>query len=88
MANKCFWLLIIFLFGKGINAQEITRLVERLDSIQKTIEGMQIDSKLNRQPKALIPDELPSPQSTVGENSESIESSEDIKVQEQDLPPE
>jgi len=78
------------MFKKNQNnhSQELTRLSQILDSIQKKIEDAPIDSKLNRQPEALIPDELPSPQSTVNEKSESIESNEDTKVQEQDLPPE
>jgi chromosome segregation ATPase len=80
--------LLMFKKNQNNHSQELARLSQILDSIQKKIEDTPIDSKLNRQPKALIPDELPSPQSTVGENSESIESSEDTKVQEQDLPPE
>jgi chromosome segregation ATPase len=80
----------LLMFKKNLNnhSQEITRLSQRLDSIQNKIEDTPIDSKLNRQPEALIPDELPSPPSTVDENSESLESSEDTIVQEQDLPPE
>ena len=80
--------LLMFKKNQTNHSQEIARLSQILDSIQKNIEDTPIDSKLNRQPEALIPDELPSPQSTVDENSESIESSEDTKVQEQDLPPE
>jgi chromosome segregation ATPase len=80
--------LLMFKKNQSNHSQELTRLSQVLDSIQKKIEDTPIDSKLNRQPKTLIPDELPSPQSTVDENSESIESSEDTKVQEQDLPPE
>jgi chromosome segregation ATPase len=80
--------LLMFKKNQSNQSQELTRLGQILDSIQKKIEDTPIDSKLNRQPKALIPDELPSPKSTVDENPESIESSEDTKVQEQDLPPE
>jgi len=80
----------LLMFKKNLNnhSQEITRLSQRLDSVQNKIEDTSIDSKLNRQPEALIPDELPSPPSAVNENSESLEGSEDTKVQEQDLPPE
>jgi chromosome segregation ATPase len=80
--------LLIFKKNQNNHSQEITRLSQILDSIQKKIEDTPIDSKLNRQPDEVVPDELPSPQSTVNEKSESIESSEDTKVQEQDLPPE
>jgi len=80
--------LLMFKKNQNNHSQELTRLSQILDSIQKKIEDTPIDSKLNRQPEALIPDELPSTQSTVDENSESIEASEDAKVQEQDLPPE
>jgi predicted nucleic acid-binding Zn-ribbon protein len=80
--------LLIFKKNQSNHSQEITRLTQRLDSIQKKIEGTPIDSKLNRQPEELIPDELPSPQSAVNEKSDSFESNEDIKMQEQDLPPE
>jgi chromosome segregation ATPase len=80
--------LLIFKKNQNNHSQEITRLSQILDSIQKKIEDTPIDSKLNRQPEEVVPDELPSPQSTVNEKSESIESSEDTKVQEQDLPPE
>ena len=80
--------LLMFKKNQNNHSQELTRLNQILDSIQKKIEDAPIDSKLNRQPEALIPDELPSPQSTVNEKSESIESNEDTKVQEQDLPPE
>lgn len=80
--------LLMFKKNQSNHSQELARLSQILDSIQKKIEDTPTDSKLNRQPKTLIPDELPSPQSTVEENSESIESSEDTKVQEQDLPSE
>ena len=80
--------LLMFKKNQNNHSQELARLSQILDSIQKKIEDTPTDSKLNRQPKTLIPDELPPPQSTVEENSESIESSEDTKVQEQDLPPE
>jgi chromosome segregation ATPase len=78
--------LLMFKKNQSNHSQELARLSQILDSIQKKFEDTPIDSKLNRQPKTLIPDELPSPQSTVEENSESTESSEDTKVQEQDLP--
>jgi uncharacterized coiled-coil DUF342 family protein len=80
--------LLMFKKNQSNHSQEITRLSQRLDSIQKKIEDTPLDSKLNRQPEELIPDDLPSTQSSVNENSESIESNKDIKVQEQDLPPE
>jgi len=85
--------LLMFKKNQSIYSQEITRLAQRLDSIQKTIEGMQIDSKLNRQPKESISKKLPPTQSTMTENTGSSENTspltiEDIKVQEQDLPPE
>lgn len=80
--------LLMFKKNQINQSQELTRLSQRLDSIQKKIEDTPIDSKLNRQPEVLIPDELPPPQSTVKENSESIENNEDTKVQEQELPPE
>jgi DNA repair exonuclease SbcCD ATPase subunit len=85
--------LLMFKKNQSIYSQEITRLAQRLDSIQKTIEGMQIDSKLNRQPEESISKKLPPTQSTMTENTGSSENMspliiEDIKVQEQDLPPE
>ncbi len=54
---------------------------------------MQIESKLNRQPEKSILKKLPGTQSTMTENTDSSENIspstiEDIKVQEQDLPPE
>ena len=80
--------LLMFKKNQNNHSQEITRLSQILDSIQKKIGDTPIDSKLNRQPEEVVPDELTSPQSTVNEKSESIESREDTKVQEQDLPPE
>jgi len=85
--------LLMFKKNQSIYSQEITRLAQRLDWIQKTIEGMQIDSKLNRQPEESISKKLPPTQSTMTENTGSSENKnpstiEDIKVQEQDLPPE
>jgi DNA repair exonuclease SbcCD ATPase subunit len=85
--------LLIFKKNQGIHSQEITRFAQRLDLIQKKIEGMQIDSKLNRQPEESILKKLPSTQSTMTENTGSSENTspstiENIKVQEQDLPPE
>jgi DNA repair exonuclease SbcCD ATPase subunit len=85
--------LLMFKKNQGIHSQEITRLAQKLDAIQKKIEGMQIDSKLNRQPEESISKKLPPTQPTMTENTGSIENTspstiEDIKVQEQDLPPE
>ena len=85
--------LLMFKKNQDIHSQEMTRLAQRLDSIQKTIEGMQIDSKLNPQPEESISKKLPPTQSTMTENPDSSENTnpstiEDIKVQEQDLPPE
>jgi DNA repair exonuclease SbcCD ATPase subunit len=85
--------LLMFKKNQGIHSQEITRLAQKLDEIQKKIESMQIDSKLNRQPEESISKKLPLTQSTMTENTGSSENTspstiEDIKVQEQDLPPE
>ena len=80
--------LLIFKKNQSNLSQELTRLSQRLDSIQKKIGDTPIDSKLNRQPEVLNPDELPPPQSTLNEKSESIETNEDPNVQEQELPPE
>ncbi len=85
--------LLMFKKNQNINSQEITRLAQILDSIQKNIEGMQIDSKLNRQNDESISIKSPPTQSTMTENTGSNENkspstSEDINLQEQDLPPE
>jgi chromosome segregation ATPase len=85
--------LLLFKKNQSIHSQEITRFVERLDSIQKKIEDMQIGSKLNRQPEESISKKLPPAQSSMTESTSSSENKspstiEDIKVQEQDLPPE
>jgi hypothetical protein len=79
--------------NQSIHSQEITRLIQRLDSIQKKIEDTPIDSKLNRQTEESISKKLPPTQSTMTENTGSSENKspstiEDIKLQEQDLPPE
>jgi len=85
--------LLMFKKNQGIHSQEITRLAQRLDSIQKKIEDMQINSKLNPQTEESISKKLPPTQSTMTEDTGSSENTspstmEDIKVQEQDLPPE
>ena len=85
--------LLMFKKNQGIQSQEIKRLAQILDAIQKKIEGKQIDSKLNRQPEESISKKLPATPSTMTENTGLSENmspstSEDIKVQEQDLPPE
>ena len=85
--------LLMFKKNQGIHSQEITRLIQRLDSIQKKIEDMQIDSKRNHQTEESISKKLPPTQSTMTESTGSSENKststiEDIKVQEQDLPPE
>jgi DNA repair exonuclease SbcCD ATPase subunit len=85
--------LLMLKKNQSIHSQEITRIIQRLDSIQKKIEGMPIDSKLNRQTKESISKKLSPTQSTMTENTGSSENKspstiEDIKVQEQDLPPE
>jgi len=85
--------LLMFKKNQSIHSQEITRLVQRLDSIQQKIEDLQIGSKLNRQPEESISKKLPPAQSTMTENTglgenKSPSTIEDIKVQEQDLPPE
>jgi len=85
--------LLMFKKNQSIHSQEITRLVQRLDSIQKKIEDMQTGSKLNRQPEESISKKSPPAQSTMTDNTGSSEikspsTAEDIKVLEQDLPPE
>lgn len=85
--------LLMFKKNQSIHSQEITRLSQRLDSIQKKIEDMQTDSKLNRQTEESISERLQHRQSTMTENTGSSENKspstiEDIKVEEQDLPPE
>jgi DNA repair exonuclease SbcCD ATPase subunit len=85
--------LLMFKKNQDIHSQEITSLAQRLDSIQKIFEDMQIGSKLDPQPEESISKNLPPAQSTTTENPDSSENTnpstiEDIKVQEQDLPPE
>ena len=85
--------LLMFKKNQSIQFQEITLLTQKLDSIQKKIEDMQIVSKLNRQTEESILNKLPPTQSTMNENTGSSDNKnpatiEDIKVQEQDLPPE
>ena len=85
--------LLMFKKNQDIHSQEITSLAQRLDSIQKIIEDMQIGSKLDPQPEESISKNLPPVQSTTAENPDSSKNTnpstiEDIKVQEQDLPPE
>jgi chromosome segregation ATPase len=85
--------LLMFKKNQGINAQEITRLVERLDSIQKQIEDMRFGSNLIRQPEELTSRKLPAAQSALTDSTGSSENksssnAEDTKVLEQDLPPE
>ena len=85
--------LLMFKKNQGVHSQEITRLDQRLDSIQKNIEDMRIDSKSNRQPEEPISKKLLSTPSIITENTDSSENKdpstiEDIKVREQDLPPE
>jgi len=85
--------LLMFKKNQSIHSQEITRLDQRLDSIQKSIEDLQIDSKFNRQPEQSISKKLPPTPSTMSEDTGSSENkgvstTEDVKVREQDLPPE
>ncbi len=85
--------LLMLKKNQSIHSQEITRLIQRLDSIQQKVEDTQIDSKLNRQAEESIPEKLSPTQSTMTENTGSSENKspstiEDNKVQEQDLPPE
>ena len=85
--------LLLFKKNQSIHSQEITRLIQRLDSIQKKIEDRQIGSNLNRQPEEPISKKSPPAQSTITDNTGSNEikspsTAEDIKVLEQDLPPE
>ena len=85
--------LLMFKKNQSIHSQEITRLAERLDSIQKEITGKQIGSQLNRQHEESISIKLPPTPSTMTENKDSNENKspseiDDIRVREQDLPPE
>jgi DNA repair exonuclease SbcCD ATPase subunit len=85
--------LLMLKKNQSIHSQEITRLIQRLDSIQQKVEDTQIDSKLNRQTEESISEKLSPTQSTMTENTGSSENKspstiEDNKVQEQDLPPE
>ena len=85
--------LLMFKKNQNIHSQEITRLARKLDSIEKSIEGKQIDSRLNRQPEASFPQKTAPAQSTLTEKTAASESeapsaAEDIDLQEQDLPPE
>jgi len=85
--------LLMFKKNQSIHSQEITRLDQRLDSIQKNIEDMRINSKSSRQPEEPISKKLPPTPSTMTENTGSRENEspstiQDIKVREQDLPPE
>ena len=86
--------LLMLKKNQSIHSQEITRLIQRLDSIQQKIEDTPIDSKLNRQTEESISKKLPPTQSTMIENTDSSENKspstieDNNKVQEQDLPPE
>ena len=85
--------LLMFKKNQGINSQEIKRLVERLDSIQKQIEDVQFGSNLNRQPGESTSKKSPPAQSALTDNigsseNKSSSNAEDVKVLEQDLPPE
>ena len=85
--------LLMYKKNQSSHSQEITRLTQRLDAIQRKIEDLQPDAKFDVQPKDSSVEKLPSNQTNVTETSGSNESRnatpmEDIKVQEQDLPPE
>ena len=79
--------LLMFRKNQNINTQEITRLSQILDSIQKKIEYRQIDSKSNGQNTESRSIKLPPTESTMTE-PQRPETSEDTNLQEQDLPPE
>jgi len=85
--------LLMYKKNLSNHRQEIARLTQRLDAIQSKIENMQMDSKINSQPEESSAIKLPPTQSTRSENSgltetESPSTVQEIKVQEQDLPPE
>lgn len=85
--------LLMYKKNQSYHSQEITRLTQRLDAIQSKIENMQKDSKLSSQSGGSSAVILPPPQSTRSENSgstkiESPSTAHEIKLQEQDLPPE
>ena len=85
--------LLMYKKNQNNQSQEITRLTQRLDAIQSKIEGLQLDSKLNNQVEDSRVKKLPPTQNNLSEKSGSNESrdastTEEIKVQEQDLPPE
>ena len=75
------------------NSQEITRLGQTLDAIQSKIETIQPGNRMDSQPEVSNTEKLPLPQSNQFEQSGTNEkqntpTSIEIKVQEQDLPPE
>ena len=85
--------LLMFKKNQSLQSQEITELNRKLDSIQKQIENIRTISKSIQPPMESIPSKIPPAKSTAAEkispNDHAIPSnSEDIKVQEQDLPPE
>ncbi len=85
--------LLMYKKNQSNHSQEITRLTQRLDAIQSKIENMQMDSKFNSQPEESSAAKFPPTQSTGSGSSgateiESPSTDQEIKVQEQDLPPE
>ncbi|MGD9290038.1 MAG: hypothetical protein PVG74_20635 [Desulfobacterales bacterium] len=75
------------------NSQEITRLGQTLDAIQSKIDTIQPGSRMDSQPAVSNTEKLPPPQSNQFEQSGTNEKQNtstriEIKVQEQDLPPE
>ena len=74
----------MFKKNQSLQSLELTELGRRLDSIQKQIQSMQSVSKSNPQSMESIPAEIPPAKSTTG----GAAGSEDVLVEEQDLPPE
>ena len=75
------------------NSQEITRLGQTLDAIQSKIENIQPGNRMDSQPAVSNTEKLPPSQSNQLEQSGTNEkqntpTSIEIKVEEQDLPPE
>jgi DNA repair exonuclease SbcCD ATPase subunit len=85
--------LLMYKKNQSRNYQEIMRLGQKLDAIQSKIGNIQTDVQLDSQPAVPNAERLPPPQSDQTERSGADEkqntpSNIEIKVQEQDLPPE
>jgi DNA repair exonuclease SbcCD ATPase subunit len=76
--------LLMFKKNQSLQSLELTELSRRLDSIQKQIENVQGVSKSKPPSMESLPTELPPAKSTMGGEA----GSEDVLVEEQDLPPE